>query len=292
MNSRLLLVVLVIGLCAAAQSSEIGAWQAQSAPSTNGGEQSLPAPASGTRPSAQVGYLNDLPDSSALLPPPPGPSSAAFALDEAVNRHDLALRGTPRWELAQEDADLDFPQAAGTFSCSLNAPITEKDTPHLYALLQKTLGDAGNSTGKAKSLYKRKRPFLLNKQPTCTPNDEGWLRKNGSYPSGHAATGWAWALILAELSPDRADAILARGRAFGESRLVCNVHWQSDVDEGRFMGSSTVATLHSDSAFRADMDKAKVEIATVRAKGMKPIRDCAKEAAELTYKSSSLPRIK
>ena len=37
-----------------------------------------------------------------------------------------------------------------------------------------------------------------------------------------SAIGWTWALTLSEISPDQTDAILARGRAFGESRVVCN----------------------------------------------------------------------
>ena len=105
--------------------------------------------------------------------------------------------------------------------------------------------------------------------------------KDGSYPSGHTAIGWAWALILTEIVPSRTDAILARGRAFGDSRLVCNVHWQSDVNEGRVMGASTVARLHADVGFRGDLDAAKTEYAVAVAKGLKPSRDCAAEAAAL-----------
>ena len=114
------------------------------------------------------------------------------------------------------------------------------------------------------------------------------LREDGSYPSGHTAIGWAWALILTEIAPDRADAILARGRAFGESRNVCNVHWHSDVVEGRFMGAAAVARLHADPAFRADLEAAKAELATVRAKGLKPSRDCDAEAKALAIRLHSL----
>jgi hypothetical protein len=105
--------------------------------------------------------------------------------------------------------------------------------------------------------------------------------EDGSYPSGHTAIGWAWALILTEIAPDRADAILARGRAFGESRVVCNVHWHSDVVEGRFVGAAAVARLHADPAFRADMEAAKLEVTAVRAKGLKPSCDCEAEAGAL-----------
>jgi len=246
-------------------------------------QQSTPAAVPEIRPGLLAGYLQPeaLPNSLALLPPPPAVGSAALALDEEVSNKALALRGTPRWELAAEDAGLKFPEAAGTFSCALGAPVTEQDTPHLYMLLRRSMTDAGLSTYAAKNNYLRVRPFMVNKEPTCTPDEEGHLMKDGSYPSGHTALGWAWALILTEIAPDREDAILARGRAFGESRVICNVHWYSDVVEGRLMGSATVARLHADPAFRKDLDAARAEYAAVRAKWLQPSRDCKAEAEAL-----------
>jgi acid phosphatase (class A) len=245
--------------------------------------QSKPAAVPEIRPGILAGYLQPevLPNSLALIPPPPAEGSAAFALDEEVSRRSLALRGSPRWELAAKDAELMFPEAAGTFSCALNAPITEQETPHLYMLLRRTLADAGLSTYTAKNQYQRMRPFMVNKEPTCTPDEEEHLKKDGSYPSGHTAIGWAWALILTEIAPGQADAILARGRAFGKSRNICNVHWHSDVVEGRFMGAAAVARLHADPAFRAELESAKAELAAVRAKGLKPTRNCQAEAEAL-----------
>jgi len=222
-----------------------------------------------------------VPNSETLLPPPPSEGSTALALDQDINRNGQTLRDSPRWALAAKDADLTFPGAAGTFSCAMNAPITEQETPHLYMLLRRVLADVGIATSKAKNKYKRTRPFVVNKERTCSPNDEQFLMKNGSYPSGHSAVGWAWALILSEISPAQADAILARGRAFGQSRVICNVHWQSDVIEGRFVGAATVARLHADPAFRADLESARSELAAVRAKGLKPVRDCKTEADAL-----------
>ena len=243
------------------------------------------------RPGLLVGYLptKALPNSVALLPPPPATGSAAFALDEEIARRSIASRGTPRWTLAVSDANLMFPHAAGTFSCVLNAPITETDTPHLYMLLRRTLTDAGLSTYTAKDHYRRARPFVLNREPICTPDDKTQLEKDGSYPSGHTAAGWAWALILSEISPEQADAILARGRAFGESRNICNVHWRSDVIEGRFMGAGTVARLHADPTFRADLEVAKAELAAVRAKSLKPTRDCNVEASAMALQPPLAP---
>jgi len=147
--------------------------------------------------------------------------------------------------------------------------------------MRRVVSDAGYSTSKAKKRYARPRPFVVNKQPTCSPDFEKVMSTDGSYPSGHSTAGWAWALVLSELAPDRADAVLARGRAYGQSRVVCNVHWESDVIEGRTMAAAVVAKLHADPAFRADMEAAKGELAAVRAKGLKPGRDCKAEADAL-----------
>ena len=244
-----------------------------------------PISGSETPPGIVTGYLSsqELPNSLALLPPPPTAGSAALALDQEVSRKSLGLHGTPRWRLAAEDADLRPPHAVGIFSCSLNAPITEQETPRLYLLMRRVMIDAALSTARAKSQYNRPRPFVVNKKSICTPDEEGLLMKSGSYPSGHAAIGWAMALVLCEIAPEQTDALLARGRAFGESRMVCNVHWQSDVVEGRLMGAAVIARLHADPHFRADVEAARAEVAAARAKGLKPTHDCKAEAEALAY---------
>ena len=244
---------------------------------------SEPEPVANTGSKILKGYLprNAYPDSATLSPPPPAEDSAALASDEEISRRNLALRGTARWKLAAQDASFSFPEAAGTFSCAMGISVTRQELPYLYKLLRRTLTDAAFSTSAAKNYYKRLRPFAVNQQPVCTPGGTKRLKTNGSYPSGHAAVGWAWALILSELAPDQADAILVRGRAFAQSRVVCNVHWQSDVVEGRVIGAAVVARLHADPLFRSDLDAARAEVITARANSSKPSRDCTAEAAAL-----------
>ena len=242
------------------------------------------------RPGVPAGYLlpEARPDSLALVPQPPAIESAAFALDQdtaKLAQTQWAKSGSARWKQAQLDADLSFPAAAGTFSCALNAPVSEAQTPRLFMLLRRTLVDAGLATYRAKDRYNRTRPFVATHTSSCTSADEAKLAKDGSYPSGHSAAGWAWALVLTEIAPDRTDAILARGRAFGQSRVACNVHWQSDVNEGRMVAAATVARLHADPVFEADLAAARDELAKVRAQGLLPNRDCAAEAAALATNS-------
>ncbi|NYF22360.1 acid phosphatase (class A) [Xanthomonas sp. JAI131] len=258
--------------------------------STSPARAPVPAQAMGAaEPDKAVGYLAPaaVPASLQLVPAPPAEGSPGQALDQAVNREALALRGSARWQQAARDADLSFPAGAGQFACALGVPIDAQRTPHLYTLLERSRIDASAATKVAKNHYRRPRPFMLNQQPVCTPDDEDGLRHSGAYPSGHSAIGWAWALILGELAPDRIDALIARGRNYGESRLVCNVHWQSDVLAGRFMGAATVARLHADPAFRADLEGARKEIAAARAQGLMPAQDCAAEAATLQVRPES-----
>lgn len=230
-----------------------------------------------------AGYLpkGATPDSLRILPPAPAPGSATQARDDAAADAAKALANTPRWTLAAQDAELKFPAAAETFSCAVGAKIDAQSTPRLYILLRRTLADAGLSTYPTKTKYRRPRPFMVRGGPICTPAEADHLRADGSYPSGHSAIGWAWALILAEAAPDRQDAILARGRAFTQSRMICNVHWRSDTEEGAVMGAAVVARLHDEPAFRDDLEAAKAEIAKARADGLRPSRDCQAEAAAL-----------
>jgi acid phosphatase (class A) len=235
------------------------------------------------RPGLLAGYLaaGALPNSLALLPPSPAPGSAAFAADNEAYRNTLLLRGSSRYTQATKDADLRFPQSTQNFACALDAPISPEVTPHLYMLLRRSFTDAGLATYAAKDHYKRMRPFVMHNESSCTPQEEAALRNDGSYPSGHAAIGWTWALLLTEVSPERTDPLLARGLSFGQSRVICGAHWQSDVTQGRVMAAGTVARMRSDPVFRAELEEAKKEVTSARQKAMRPAKDCAAETAAL-----------
>ena len=72
--------------------------------------------------------------------------------------------------------------------------------------------------------------------------------------------------------------------------MVGNHHWYCDVDWGRVVGAATVARLHADPTFRADLDAARDELAAVRAKGVPPTGDCEAEAKALAlgYQASDV----
>jgi acid phosphatase (class A) len=220
-------------------------------------------------------------ESLSFLPPPPAAGSAAFAHDEDVARRMLERRGTARWNLATEDSNTAFPRVATTWSCALGMPVTPEDTPVLYRVLRRVVADSSRATRSGKDHHRRPRPYVVSGGPTCTPDDDERLRTDGSYPSGHATRGWLWALTVSAVAPERAAAVMTRGRAYGESRVVCNVHWRSDVVASRDLAAAVFVRLHESAEFRADVESARAEVARVRAAGRPPSRDCAAEAAAL-----------
>lgn len=71
--------------------------------------------------------------------------------------------------------------------------------------------------------------------------------------------GWAIALVLAEINPERQDEILKRGYEYGQSRVIVGFHFQSDVDHARIITSTLVNRLHANDDFMRQLQKAKDE---------------------------------
>ena len=232
------------------------------------------------------GYLapGSAPDAAVYLSQPPAAGSSALARDEDAAKAAVALRGGPRWELATSDADVFSPKATGAFSCTAGFEISPDATPKLDSLMRRTMSDFGMATRGLKAKYQRPRPFMVNGEPNCTPDWDAVLRKDGSFPSGHATIGFGWGLLLAELVPDRAAQMTARGRAFADSRRICNVHWLSDTEEGALAATAVLARLHADPAFQKDVTAVRKELATKAVSARAPTRDCAAEAAALAIK--------
>ncbi|MFP3439128.1 phosphatase PAP2 family protein [Pantoea sp. SIMBA_133] len=200
------------------------------------------------------------PDSLEILPPPPAEDSVVFMADKSLYAASLTLRNSERARLAREDAD--YKNFGYAFSSAFGMEISKKNTPEIYQLLTHVLQDSHDyAMRSAKTFYKRVRPFVIYDDATCTPEKDKKMASTGSYPSGHASFGWAAALVLAEINPQRKTELLRRGYGFGESRVVCGAHWQSDVDAGRLMGAAVVSVLHNNSSFSQKLSAAKDEFA-------------------------------
>jgi len=230
---------------------------------------------------APTGYFGaSAPELFAFLPPAPTTGDARDAADRAIFRATRALDGSARWTLARRDDDLTVGGLLNAFACSLGAALSQENAPRLAALVARMSVDSNASVVSVKSRYQRKRPFLVDEGPICLAR-EGFLLTSFDYPSGHSTLGWATGLVLAEIAPDRAGVILARARAFGESRVICGVHNASAVETGRTAGASVVALLHGSEAFRTDLESAKREFLPLRSGHAPTSESCAAEAASV-----------
>ncbi len=225
------------------------------------------------------GYLDaaSAPDTTVILPHAPVKGTARYEADRKIFLRTRKLKGSARWAMAVNDDDYFDPAVAKDFTCALGVTINPTDEPHLTALITRMGTDLGHAGSAAKNFNKRKRPFLIDKGATCVPITPEFA-KSYDYPSGHSTYSWGLGLVLAEIAPDRATQVLARARAYGESRVVCGVHNASAVDAGRTEASIVIAALHSSSEFRADLDAARTELAAARAKATPPA-DCDAENA-------------
>lgn len=238
-----------------------------------------PAPAAkapAAPPAAPMGYLGAAgPDMLKILPPAPTPGTTRYESDRTIFLSTRKLQGTPRWDMAKGDDNTGA--MLKHMACAVGVELNAQNAPKLTAMIPRLALDSVRATNIPKDFYKRQRPYLVDEGPICIAKSP-LLSGSPDYPSGHVTWGWTFGLVLAELAPDRATEILARARAFGESRMVCGVHNNSAVEAGRTNASALVAALHGDETFRKDMEIARKEVAAARKAG--PAPDPATCAAE------------
>jgi membrane-associated phospholipid phosphatase len=219
------------------------------------------------------------PDPTRYLPSPPRPGGPEAQADRAVFDQTRALKGTARWTMATDDVKSGLADMYAHFSCALGFKLTPAMVPALNRIFLRAAASGQAVVDGPKAAFDRSRPFVGHDAPICEART-AHLEHQPDYPSGHATEGWAFALILTELNPSRATAILERGRAYGESRVVCGSHTVSAVQAGFVNAAAWIAALHGSADFRADMDAARTELAAAAKSA--PAETCPAEAALLT----------
>jgi acid phosphatase (class A) len=288
---RLLATAAASTLIAAALAASAGAQQPATHPQpSHAAPAKPPPPATGGAPATAEasrrpplgGYLGDrVPDYRVFLPPPPMPGSPLAVADAAIFNDTRKLENGPRWQLAANDNREGMKDLLADFGCSIGVDLSSVDAPAVTRVLTRSSADLVPLISGAKDAYKRPRPFVEHEGPICVmPSEE--LAASPSYPSGHTALGWLYALLLAEVDPAHADAIVQRGRAYGESRVVCGVHYYSDIEGGRTTASALVAALHGAPEFETDIASARAELFSLRGRARQPAAAaCESEKANL-----------
>jgi acid phosphatase (class A) len=232
-------------------------------------------------PARVPGYLTAAQTSGVLriVPPAPLTGDPRFQADMAIFHDTRSLEGSPRWKLAQSDDNLSLAGLLRAFACSLGLSLTPENAPRIARLINRANEDAYTASDVIKKHYNHKRPFQVADGGVClSPKGKAALERSPDYPSGHTTLSWETGLILAELDPPRAIDVLARARAFGQSRVVCGVHDLSAVEAG-WMTASAVFAMQMDSPeFRKDLDAARMEFSALTGTAKAKTAECQAEA--------------
>jgi len=219
----------------------------------------LPVGASLAQPAAKAPAVSkflrpgDL-DPTLILPPPPKDDDPA-AVEGRAELHRIAAARTPE-RLAQARAD-DELEDVRAIAAPLGPAFSLDRLPATARLFADLRNEDSLAAKQAKALFKRERPFFFDRAlDVC---DDGHDKQN-SYPSGHATMAWSASAVLANLMPGNAQVILAHATDYVESRLVCGVHYRSDLEAGHVLGTALVAKLMTKPEFAAEIEAARAEL--------------------------------
>ena len=242
---------------------------------------------SSDRPVAEASYaVTGLFDATRLLPPPPA--------DELTRARDLeGVRAAERTRTPEQAAHAEANSTVDVFlfASVLGPRFTPDRVPTTAAFLRRLYRSSTPYLQETKNCWNRQRPFVVD--PTLTPLARslastrvrsapaplaGAARPSAdspctapvadnsyapSYPSGHAVVGVMMAIVLAEMVPERRAELFAFGWDYGDARVISGVHFPSDVEAGRILGTLLVETMQQNVQFRADLAAARQELRQV-----------------------------
>jgi acid phosphatase (class A) len=133
---------------------------------------------------------------------------------------------------------------------------TRNVCPTVAALFDKVRGDASVAFSAGKDAWNRPRPFEV----STDVNPVGDRPGGSSYPSGASTNGYLTAILLADMVPEKARALFAHGREFGDDRVILGVHFPSDIEAGRLAATALATALLRDPAFMKEFAEAKSEL--------------------------------
>jgi acid phosphatase (class A) len=186
----------------------------------------------------QVLSADDI-DPIRLLPPPPADGSARQKLELTELRQLQETRTKARLDQALWD---DEHENSSLYAATLGPKFDLANLPQTAKLIAIVENEQDVAAGAAKKAFHRHRPWIFDDSLVGCPRGKA-KDPLSSYPSGHATVGYADGVVLAALMPDHAADILARASDYADSRLVCGVHFRSDVAASESLGTAVAVML-------------------------------------------------
>ena len=194
----------------------------------------------------------DVIDLAAMLPPPP-PQDSPLAKAELAEVH-RAIAAASATEMAQATGDTK--EEIFQFANFLGPNFTPDRLPLATTFFAAVGSTEGEFVDPAKKLIGRPRPPVIDPSiGTCEK-----LKPSAAYPSGHGTFGYLEAIVLAQMVPEKRDAIFARAAEYGQSRIRCGMHYPSDIEAGKISAYVIATALLRNATFQAQFAPAKAEL--------------------------------
>ena len=188
-----------------------------------------------------------------ILSPPPVRDSTTSAA-ELAELHRIESVRTPA-QIAQAQAD-DQEEDIFIFKTVLGPDFTAEALPITASLSARVRKDESAASSPLKNIYRRPRPYQVDGtlHPVCPLNPEPT-----SYPSGHSLSGYLLAFTLVQLVPERRQEIFDRAESYVHNRLICGVHYASDIEASRRVAYAIFGSLVASPRFQHDLAAAREE---------------------------------
>ena len=194
-------------------------------------------------------------DPSLLLPPPPADGSDTQKAELAELDQVQATMSAADFARATTDNDN---ETASMYQIVLGPSFDLAKLPATAHLFDDVIHEEKAAAKAAKIYFHRARPYVFDTGlKTCEKPDAD---PHNSYPSGHATMAFSTGVVLAALMPAKAQIILARAADYAHERLVCGVHFRSDIVAGQVLGTTVAVQLLANKDFRAEFDAAAAEL--------------------------------
>jgi acid phosphatase (class A) len=184
----------------------------------------------------------------------PAPSAEASRKEAEVV---FALQQT-RTELQLARCMADIPQTVFRFADVVGDNFTSTKLPKAAAFFHRVYRTESAFNKQGKTKWERPRPPAFDAR--VKPIEK---LDNGAYPSGHSAFSYLSAIVLADIVPEKREAIFARAIEFANNRVLGGMHFPTDIEAGRQMAVMVAVLMYRNPTFKKDLEEARAEVRSV-----------------------------
>jgi acid phosphatase (class A) len=188
-----------------------------------------------------------------ILPPAPARESNITTSELGDLHHIEAVRTSAQVTQARAD---DREQDIFIFRTVLGEGFNAESFPLAASLSIRVFKEESAASSLLKKFYHRSRPYQADStlHPVCPLNSEPT-----SYPSGHALSGYLLAYTLVQIVPEKKKEIFERTDQYAHNRLICGVHYASDIEASRSAAYVIFGALAASPSFQQDLAAAREE---------------------------------